>query len=310
MPTTPSPAQSEASRQNGARSAGPATPAGKARSSLERRPPRPVWADILPPARRGPGRVPQARGDVARRLVAARSPRARGGRMRHPRHVARDPCRPAGGAGADRSLRRRRDRRRRREGSRQVRRLSRRWPRCCATAAGSSASTGPPCRPSKPCASAAAPCRGRDRANPTRSRPRPPSSHPRPSLSASRPRPLLPPARPSTRRATERTRTRPPEPPPAPRPRGHEPPRRLTPRSRAIRQALPEPPHAIGVERTLVRDQGQVARNRLGDQQAVERVAERAGAMPWREPPPRSSAMRPSRRRHQSATCGRCGRWP
>ena len=34
MPTTPSPAQSEASRQNGARSAGPATEAGKARSAL------------------------------------------------------------------------------------------------------------------------------------------------------------------------------------------------------------------------------------------------------------------------------------
>ena len=33
MPTTPSPAQSEASRQNGARSAGPATAAGKARSA-------------------------------------------------------------------------------------------------------------------------------------------------------------------------------------------------------------------------------------------------------------------------------------
>ena len=33
MPTTPSPAQAEASRQNGARSAGPVTPAGKARSS-------------------------------------------------------------------------------------------------------------------------------------------------------------------------------------------------------------------------------------------------------------------------------------
>ena len=34
MPTTRSPAQSEASRQNGARSAGPATAAGKARSAL------------------------------------------------------------------------------------------------------------------------------------------------------------------------------------------------------------------------------------------------------------------------------------
>jgi hypothetical protein len=34
MPTTPSLAQSEASRQNGARSSGPATAAGKARSSL------------------------------------------------------------------------------------------------------------------------------------------------------------------------------------------------------------------------------------------------------------------------------------
>ena len=34
MPTTPSPAQSEASRLNGARSAGPATEAGKARSAL------------------------------------------------------------------------------------------------------------------------------------------------------------------------------------------------------------------------------------------------------------------------------------
>ena len=34
MPATPSPAQSEASRQNGARSAGPATDAGKARSAL------------------------------------------------------------------------------------------------------------------------------------------------------------------------------------------------------------------------------------------------------------------------------------
>ncbi len=34
MPATPSPAQSEASRQNGARSAGPATAAGKARSAL------------------------------------------------------------------------------------------------------------------------------------------------------------------------------------------------------------------------------------------------------------------------------------
>ena len=34
MPTTPSPAQSEASRLNGARSAGPATAAGKARSAL------------------------------------------------------------------------------------------------------------------------------------------------------------------------------------------------------------------------------------------------------------------------------------
>ena len=34
MPTTPSPAQSEASRHNGARSAGPVTEAGKARSSL------------------------------------------------------------------------------------------------------------------------------------------------------------------------------------------------------------------------------------------------------------------------------------
>ena len=34
MPATPSPAQSEASRQNGAHSAGPATAAGKARSAL------------------------------------------------------------------------------------------------------------------------------------------------------------------------------------------------------------------------------------------------------------------------------------
>ena len=34
MPSTPSPAQSEASRLNGARSAGPATDAGKARSAL------------------------------------------------------------------------------------------------------------------------------------------------------------------------------------------------------------------------------------------------------------------------------------
>ena len=34
MPATPSPAQSEASRQNGARSAGPATAAGKARAAL------------------------------------------------------------------------------------------------------------------------------------------------------------------------------------------------------------------------------------------------------------------------------------
>ena len=34
MPTTPSPAQSDASRLNGSRSAGPVTDAGKARSSL------------------------------------------------------------------------------------------------------------------------------------------------------------------------------------------------------------------------------------------------------------------------------------
>ena len=34
MPTAPSPAQSEASRQNGARSSGPASEAGKARSAL------------------------------------------------------------------------------------------------------------------------------------------------------------------------------------------------------------------------------------------------------------------------------------
>ena len=34
MPTAPSPAQSEASRLNGARSNGPATDAGKARSAL------------------------------------------------------------------------------------------------------------------------------------------------------------------------------------------------------------------------------------------------------------------------------------
>src|SRR5687768_15348861 len=34
MPTTPSPAQSEASRLNGARSTGPATDSGKARSAL------------------------------------------------------------------------------------------------------------------------------------------------------------------------------------------------------------------------------------------------------------------------------------
>ena len=57
MPTAPSPAQSEASRANGARSAGPATDAGKARSGHERRPPRPVRADLLPARRRGPGRV-------------------------------------------------------------------------------------------------------------------------------------------------------------------------------------------------------------------------------------------------------------
>ena len=111
MPTTPSPAQSEASRLNGARSAGPATERRQGPRRPQRRPPRPVRADILPPAGRGPGRVPAPRGAVARGLAAARPARACRCRGRHPLPVARGAGRPAGGGGADRPVRRRQARR-------------------------------------------------------------------------------------------------------------------------------------------------------------------------------------------------------
>lgn len=44
-----------------------------------------------------------------------------------------------------------------------------------------------------------------------------------------------------------------------------------------IRRPLPQPPHTVGVEDLLVGDQGQIGRDRLRDQKAVERVAMWAG---------------------------------
>ena len=122
MPTTPSPAQSEASRLNGAHSTGPATAAGKTRSALNG-------------VRHGlSGRtfflLPDEDPSEFRRheamWLAVWSPRDlhehEAAACRHPRHVARDPRRPTGGAGALRPVRRRRDRRRCRAAGRQGRR--------------------------------------------------------------------------------------------------------------------------------------------------------------------------------------------
>ena len=112
MPATPSSAQSEASRQNGARSAGPATEAGKARAALNgvRHGLCGRTFFLLPDE--DPAEFQRPRGAVARGLAPARPARAPGGRGRHPRDVARGPRRPAGGGGAERPVRRRRDRRR------------------------------------------------------------------------------------------------------------------------------------------------------------------------------------------------------
>ena len=84
----------------------------------QQRPPRPVRADLLPAARRGPGGVPGARGDLARRLAAARLRRAECRPDRGPGAVARDPRRPAGGRRAGRPVRGRRASRTRRSGRR------------------------------------------------------------------------------------------------------------------------------------------------------------------------------------------------
>ena len=110
MPTTPSPAQSEASRLNGAHSTGPATADGKARSALNG-------------VRHGlcgrtffllPDEDPAEFQEHEAMWLAVWSPRDlhehEAAEAGHPRHVARDPRRPAGGAGADRPVRRRRDR--------------------------------------------------------------------------------------------------------------------------------------------------------------------------------------------------------
>ena len=72
MPATPSPVQSEASRLNGARSTGPATATGKARSALNgvRHGLCGRTFFLLPDE--DPG-VPEARGDVAGGVVAAQS---------------------------------------------------------------------------------------------------------------------------------------------------------------------------------------------------------------------------------------------
>ena len=174
MPTTPSPAQSEASRLNGARSAGPATEAGKARSALngvrhglcgrtffllpdedpaEFREHEAMWLAVWSPARPA---------------------RARGRRGRHPGHVARDPRRPAGGGRADRPVRGRRDRRRCRAAGRQGRGHegpghAPALPR--PDRARASCRHG---RRSTPCANAASPShRPRDRTNPSRHPQRP-----------------------------------------------------------------------------------------------------------------------------------------
>ena len=109
----------------------------------ERRPPRPVRADLLPAAGRGSGRVPPR----TRRLwLAVWAPRdlheheAAGAAIRAMwREIRADRLEAAG---ADRPVRRRRDRRRGRAAGGQGRGRSRPWPRSCATAAGSSASTG------------------------------------------------------------------------------------------------------------------------------------------------------------------------
>ena len=158
MPTSPSPAQSEASRQNGARSAGPATDAGKARSALNSVRHGLCGRTFFLLPDEDPEEFRGARGDVARRLARrATSHEQEAATAAIRAHVARDPRRPAGGARcwatcsppmriAD-------------EAERQAAKAAalRRWARCCATAAGSSASIGRPCATWATCASAASP---------------------------------------------------------------------------------------------------------------------------------------------------------
>ena len=168
----PSPAQSEASRLNGARSAGPASAAGKARSALngvrhglcgrtffllpdedpaEFLRHEALWLAAWRPRDLHEHQAAEAavrcmwREEHADRLEAVvLSDLFAAGQLADPAE-----------AGPPRRWR------------------SRRWARCCAIAAGSSVSIGPPCRRWNPCVSAGSPApRPRDRTNPSRPCPR------------------------------------------------------------------------------------------------------------------------------------------
>ena len=168
MPTTPTLAQSTASRQNGARSAGPATTAGKERSShnsvrhglsgrtffllpdedpAEFREHEAMWLAAWSPR------------DLHEHAAASCVIRAMWRAIRADRleaQVLTDLF--AAGAIADETERQ----------AAKATRPSRPSARCCATAAGSTASMTAPWRNSRTCASAARPMAQPDRANPTR----------------------------------------------------------------------------------------------------------------------------------------------